>query len=111
MSFVQGIYQRGRDRNVIRLVSKCTDLEVSVGDAAAVEELEGGCEVADDLGGLGLGEAHPPLDLPEEGAPVGLLEDQVKVVLLLEVLDQLDDVRVPRAQVVDLNLLQDLQRD
>ena len=82
-----------------------------MGDAAAVEELEGGCEVADDLGGLGLGEAHPPLDLPEEGTPVGLLEDEVEVVLLLEVLDQLDDVRVARAQVVDLNLLQDLQRD
>ena len=82
-----------------------------MGDAAAVEELECGCEVADDLGCLGLGEAHPPLDLPEEGTPVGLLEDEVEVVLLLEVLDQLDDVRVARAQVVDLNLLQDLQRD
>ena len=108
MSFVQGIYQIGRFRNAFRLVNNWTDLKVAVGDAAAVEELEGGCEVADDLGGLGLGEAHPPLDLPEEGAPVGLLEDEVEVVLLLEVLDQLDDVRVARAQVVDLNLLQDL---
>ena len=32
-------------------------------DAAAVQELEGGGEVADDLGRLGLGELDPPLDL------------------------------------------------
>ena len=36
-------------------------------DASAVEELECGGEVADDLGGLGLGEPQPPLDLSEEG--------------------------------------------
>ena len=79
-----------------------------MGDAAAVQELERRGEVADDLGGLGLGEPEAPLDLSEEGSPVGLLEDEVEVVLLLEVLDELDDVGVARAEVVDLHLLQDL---
>ena len=102
-------------------------LEVSVGDPLGVEEGEGGGDVPDDAGGLLLGEVfpghgdghepglhmhlhHPPgLDVVQQLAARHLLEDEVEPVRLLEILDQLDDVRVTLdTTLIDMEMTQDI---
>ena len=69
-------------------------LEVSVSDTLGVEKLQGRGHVSDDVGRLLLSEIFPGLDVIEELASRNLLEYQVKSFGLLEILNELDDVRM-----------------
>ena len=84
-------------------------LDVPVRDPLFVQVGEGVGQRGDDGARFALCEAHALLDVGEQGAAPDLLEDEEEVVVLLEVLYELDDVIVAAAQVVNLNLLQNLK--
>ena len=65
-------------------------LEVPVGDALGVQVLEGFGQLADDCGSMLLAEANLVVDLFEQMSALGLFENQIKSVLLFEVLNELN---------------------
>ena len=77
-------------------------------DASLVEKGQSSCQITNDGRGLVLGEVDPSLDLSEQRPSVGLLKNEVKIVRVLEVVLQLDDLKLPPAEVVELDLLEDL---
>lgn len=76
-------------------------------DAPFVQEGQSPCEVMNDGRSLVLGEVNSLLDLRQQRPAVGLLEDEVKVVLVFEEVLQLDDLELTAAEVVEFDFLHD----
>ena len=62
---------------------------IAMRDAAIVEKLQGGGDVARDHGRLLLGEVDATLNVVEQRAAAHLLEDHVEAVVLLENLEKI----------------------
>merc|ERR1712088_391445 len=66
-------------------------------------------KVSNNSARLGLCEANPSLDVVEKGPAKHLFKDEVEAVGFFEIFDQLDDVFLATAQVVNLDLFENLR--
>lgn len=82
-------------------------LQVPVGDAFVMQEVQGAGHVLHHHAGLQLVEVPPLVDVVQDGAAPHLLKHQVEAVLFLEELDQLQNVSVSLALVQHLHLPED----
>ena len=97
-----------RDGGVCVDAEDVVRLDIPVGDAATVKELDGGGEICHHLACLGLREMDSGLNVIQQWTSRHFLKHKTESVVLLEILDELDDIRLASAQVVYLNLLQHL---
>jgi len=65
-----------------------------VSDPLGVEELQGGCDITNNLDGFLLSEEFPFSNFIQELSTQHLLKDEVKPLSLLEIFDEVDDVLV-----------------
>ena len=96
--------------NILRLSLADTEniigFEVTVRNAAAMKERERLGEVTHNFTGLGLSEVSSALDVLKKGTSMQLLKDQVEFIILFKVFNELNDIFLPAAHVIDFNLLQ-----
>lgn len=78
-----------------------------MGDAALVQESQGRGQVVNDGRSLVLGEVDALLDLSQQRSSVRLLENQVKVFLILKEIFQLNDLQLTSAKVVEFDFFHD----
>lgn len=71
-----------------------------------MKKVEGACNLIDNLTRLPLGEVNAFLNPAQQLATVNLLEHEIELLLVLEELDQLDDIRMALAMVERLDLLE-----
>ena len=64
-------------------------------------------DLLDNLTGLAFAEVYLLLDTAEQLATIDLLEHEIKFLVVLEALNQLDDVRVALTMMKCFNLLED----
>lgn len=82
-------------------------LEVTVGNAFLVKEVEARGDLLHDLGGIVFREADVLLNPCQQRSAVDLLEHQVELLLVLEELDELQDVGMTLAMVEGFDLAED----